>query len=408
MSTLSIVPYFNFARTKMISQAIHHEAGAAMIQVTPDLRYRPRCHDCGSPAGTIHSNGYRRIIRDLSMGDTKILLQVGYRKIWCNQCSAARVEQLSFADASKRITCRLARYVYELCKTMTVEDVARHLDLDPKTVKAVDKIFLEKEFGQTDYTSLRILAIDEIALKKGHNYMTVVLDYLTGRVVWMGKGRSKETLDEFFFGMTNEQKDAIEAVAIDMWEAYINRIRHHCPNAKIVFDMFHVVQAFGRVVDEVRREEYFNATLKDRMVMKGSRYLLLRNSVNLSAEQRGKLDKLLKINATLHAVYVLKDQLKIIYHYSRRHAAKRALDNWCLMAEDVDHPALKRFVKRLRFFEYGILNHCNYSIGTSKLEGVNNKIKLIKRKAYGYHDDNYFSLKVKQAFAGKKSTNFIG
>ena len=185
------------------------------------------------------------------MGDTKVWLQVGYRKIWCDQCGGARVEQLSFADANKRITYRLASYVYELCKVMTVEDVARHLDLNPKTVKAVDKIFLEKEFGQTDYTGLRILAIDEIALKKGHNYMTVVLDYLTGRVVWMDKGRSKETLDEFFAGMTNEQKAAIEAVAIDMWEAYINRIRHHCPNAKIVFDMFHVVQAFGKFVDEV-------------------------------------------------------------------------------------------------------------------------------------------------------------
>ena len=408
MSKPSIVPYFKFARTKVISQVIHNQAGAAMIQVEPDLRYRPRCHDCGSPAGTVHSKGHRRIIRDLSMAGTKTWLQVGYRKIWCEQCRAARVEQLSFADAQKRITHRLARYVYELCKIMTVQDVARHLDLNPKTIKAVDKIFLEREFGQTDYTGLRILAIDEIALKKGHNYMTVVLDYLTGRVVWMGRGRGKNTLDEFFAGMTDEQKAAVEAVAIDMWEAYINRIQHHCHNAKIVFDMFHVVQAFGRVIDRIRREEYFNATCKDRLIIKGSRYLLLGNNANLSKEQRSRLKKLLGINAVLHAVYVLKDQLKIIYRYRRRHAAKVALDNWCAMAGELDHPDLKRFVKRLRFFEYGILNHCDYSIGTSKLEGVNNKIKLIKRKAYGYHDDNYFALKVKQAFAGKKLTNFIG
>ena len=250
-----------------------------MIQVEPDLRYRPRCHDCGEPAGTVHSKGHRRIIRDLSMAGAKTWLQVGYRKIWCEECGGVRVERLSFADAKKRVTHRLAHYVYELCKVMTVEDVARHLDLNPKTVKAVDQIFLGREFGQTDYTGLRILAIDEIALKKGHNYMTVVLDYLTGRVVWMGQGRSKDTLDEFFAGMTREQKVAIEAVAIDMWEPYINRIQHHCPDAKIVFDMFHVVQAFGRVIDKIRREEYFNATLKDRMIIKGSRYLLLRNSV---------------------------------------------------------------------------------------------------------------------------------
>ncbi len=408
MSILSIVPYFKFARAKVVSQTVHHEAESAMIQIRPDLRYRPLCHDCGSPAGTVHSKGHRRIIRDLPLAGTETWLQVGYRKVWCEECGGARVEQLSFADANKRITYRLARYIYELCKIMTVEDVARHLNLNPKTVKAIDKIFLEKEFGRTDYAGLRILAIDEIALKKGHNYMTVVLDYLTGRVVWMGQGRSKETLHLFFGGMTEEQKAAIEAVAIDMWEPYINRIQHHCPNVKIVFDMFHVVQAFGRIIDEIRREEYFNATLKDRMVIKGSRYLLLRNGENLSKEQRGRLYKLLGINATLHAVYVLKDQLKVIYHYRRRQAAKRALESWCAMAEELDQPALNRFVKRLRFFEYGILNHCDYSIGTSKLEGVNNKIKLIKRKAYGYHDDNYFALKVKQAFAGKKLTNYLG
>ena len=134
----------------MISQTIHDEAGAAMIQMEPDLRYRPLCHDCGTPAETVHSKGYLRIIRDLAMGDTKVWLQVGYRKIWCENCGGARVEQLSFADANKRITYRLARYIYELCKTMTVEDVARHLDLNPKTVKAVDKIFLEKEFGHVN------------------------------------------------------------------------------------------------------------------------------------------------------------------------------------------------------------------------------------------------------------------
>lgn len=408
MSMPSIGPYFNFARTKMIGQTIHHEAGSARIQMAPDRRFRPLCHDCGAPAGTIHSKGYRRFIRDLPMAGTKIWLHVGYRKIWCEECGGARVERLSFADAKKRVTHRLARHVYDLCKVLTVEDVARHLDLNPKTVKAVDATFLEREFGHTEYTGLRILAIDEIALKKGHNYMTVVLDYLTGRVVWMGPGRHKETLDAFFAGMTEEQKAAIEAVAIDMWESYINRIRHHCPGAKIVFDMFHVVQAFSRVIDNIRREEYRNATDKDRSILKGSRYLLLRNNENLSTDQRSRLSTLLDMNATLQTVYVLKDQLKVIYHYRRRHAAKRALDHWCRMAEELDHPDLRRFVRRLRFFEYGILNHCDYSIGTSKLEGVNNKIKLIKRKAYGYQDENYFALKIKQAFPGKNSTNYLG
>jgi transposase len=387
-------------RVKIIDQTVHGEdASSALIKLAPDLRYRPLCHQCGLPAATVHSQGYRRHLRDLNMASAEVWLQVEYRKIWCNNCGGAKVEQLSFADASRRVTHRLARYIYDLCRIMTVQDVAEHLNLNPKTVKAIDKSFLEKGFGQTDYHGLRILAIDEIALRKGHNYMTVVLDYLSGRVVWIGEGRDKETLDRFFAEMTDRQKDSIEAVAMDMWEAYINRVKYHCPNAKIVFDFFHLVQSFGRVIDKVRRDEYLKATKQERKVLKGSRYLLLKNEENLTERQQNRLQAVLELNSTLSILYVLKDQLKLLYYYSNRRKVKQTLDDWCRMAKQIEHGSVQAFIKRLRFFEYGILNHADYPIGTSRLEGVNNKIKVIKRKAYGFHDSEYFSLKVKQAFA---------
>ena len=407
MSSLSIASYFPFAGVKVVSQAVHPGASGAMVCLGPDLRYAPRCHACGT-AGTIHSKGYRRIVRDLALADRRTYLQVDYRKVWCSRCFGARVERLSFAEASCRVTLRLARYIYELCKELPVTKVAEHLGLDPKTVKAVDRMFLEQEFGATDYTGLSILAIDEIAVRRGHSYMTVVLDYQTGRVVWMGEGRTTETLDGFFGGMSPEQKAGIQAVAMDMWEAFINRVQFHCPQAKIVFDLFHLVQGFGRVIDEVRRDEYRKANQPGREVIKGSRYLLLKNATNLKDDQRADLKDLLAVNATLATVYALKDQLKELYDYSRRGWAKKALDAWCDMAGQIDHPDVKRFIGRLRFFEYGILNHCEFPIGTSKLEGVNNKIKVIKRRAYGYHDPEYFALKVKQAFPGEKVTNFSG
>ena len=317
---------------------------------------------------------------------------------------------MDFADPSRRITHRLARAIYELCRVMTVQDVADHWGLDPKTVKAVDQHFLRQEFGRTDYGGLRILAVDEIALKKGHQgYMTVVLDYLTGRVVWMGEGHSKETLDTFFAGMSEDQKQAVEAVAMDMWEPFINRVRHHCPQAKIVFDLFHLVKAFGEVIDEVRREEVRKAaTEQDRQCIKGSRYLLLKNRRNLRPHQRVRLRELLAVNQRISAVYQLKDQLKMIYHYRLRGWAKKALDQWRQLAAGVNHPAMKRYIGRLRFFEDGILNHCDYAIGTSPLEGVNNKIKVIKRRAYGFHDPDYFALKVKQALPGRKPFTEMG
>ena len=400
MSGLSITQYFPFMRMKIESQAVHHETSrSALIRLTPDQRYRPLCHNCGAVAATVHSQGYRRYLRDLNLACHQVWLEVGYRKIWCDHCNKVRVEQLSFADASKRVTYRLAQHIHDLCKFMTVKDVADHLDLDPKTVKAIDKAFLEKEFGETEVTGLRVLAIDEIAVRKGHTYMTVIMDYFSGRIVWMGPDRRKETLDAFFAELSDARKQGIEAVAMDMWEPFINRVRHHCPNAHIVFDFFHVVQAFGKVIDSVRRDEYRNASAHDRNVLKGSRYLLLKNAENLTDDQANHLADVLALNETLSILYILKDQLKLVFRYSDRGKVRRTLNSWCRMAETIDHPEVQRFVGRLRFFEYGILNHADYPISTSELEGANNKIKVIKRKAYGFHDINYFVLKVKQAFA---------
>jgi len=400
MSGLSITGYFPFTRMKIVHQTIHRStASSAVIQLTPDRRYRPVCHACGSLAKTTHSQGHRRFIRDLNMADTQVFLQVEYRKIWCSVCGGVRVESLDFADAGHRVTHRLARYIHALCKKLTVQDVAEHLDLDPKTVKEIDKTFLEQQFGQNDSEGLRVLMIDEIAVHKGHRYMTVVADYFTGRVVWMGRDRSKKTLDAFFQSLTKEQWGSIEAVAMDMWEPFINRVKQYLPHARIVFDFFHVVQGFGRVIDRVRRSEYAKAKGQNKEVLKDSRYLLLKNAENLTEEQRPRLAQLLEVNQTLASVYILKDQLKMLYYWSDRDRVKQTLDDWCQMAGQIDHPAVNAFIKQLRFFEYGILNHADYPIGTSRLEGINNKIKVIKRKAYGFHDDHYFILKVKQACA---------
>jgi transposase len=282
---------------------------------------------------------------------------------------------------------------------MTVKHVAEHLDLDPKTVKEIDKDFLEKEFGGNNYNNLRVLMIDEIALRKGHRYMTVVADYFTGRVIWMGQNRNKKTLGKFFATMTKEQKDRIEAVAMDMWDPFINRVRHHCPQAKIVFDHFHIVQAFGRIIDKVRRQEFSKADADGRKVLKGSRYVLLKNEDNLTDQQHSRLDAILELNETLAVMYILKDQLKMLYYYSDRRKVKRALINWYSIASTVEYKSVRGFIKRLQRHEYGILNHADFPISTSPLEGMNNKIKVIKRKAYGFHDSEYFTLKVKQAFA---------
>jgi len=395
MSALSIAAYFPFRRVRITGQSVGAEADIAMIDIVPDKRFRPLCHDCKAPAGRARQREHRAI-RDLNFASARVWLRCTYRKVWCEQCSRVVVEDLELFDPYQRVTRRLARAVHELCKGMTVSDVARHYGLDWKTVKNIDKAFLEEQYGQTDYDGLRLLAVDEIAIKKGHRYMTVVIDHVTGRVVWMGKGRKKETLDAFFAAMTDQQKQGLEAIAMDMWQGYISSVEEAVPHVKIVFDLFHVVAAFNKVIDKVRISEKKQASKEYRGVFRGAKYLLLRRRVR-NREHREHLRQLLHLNERLFQVVLLRDKLPLIWGYSYRRCAEKALEEWCGLARTVGHPAVTAFAEMLERHREGILNHCDYPLHTSKLEGINNKIKVIKREAYGFHDERYFTLKVKQA-----------
>jgi transposase len=383
---------------KVERQVVHASAGGAMVHLRPDRRFRPRCHACGRP-GTIHSD-HQRIVRDLNLADTRVWLQVRYRKVACPACQRVRVEDLGFVAAGQRVTRRLARYIYALCRDLPAEVVARHVGVDPKTVRAIDRAGLEAEFGRTDYEGLAVLAIDEIALKRGHRYMTVVLDHLTGRVVWMGEDRTEATLETFFAGMTEVQKQGIRAVALDMWPPYIRAVQRHLPHARIVFDLFHLVRAFAKVIKRVRDDQFLLTRHEDRRVFRGTHYLLLKNADRLTSRQRTRLNDLLQLNGTLQTLYLLKDQLKAMYRERFIYRVRWALEDWIRMAETIRHPEMQAFVRRLKSHAYGILNHGRFAIGTSRLEGVNNTIKVLKRRGYGYTDSRYFALKVKQAFPG--------
>lgn len=282
---------------------------------------------------------------------------------------------------------------------MTVQEVAEHLGLNWKTVKDIDKAFLERDYGTPKLDGLRILAVDEISIKKRHRYMTVVLDYETGRVVWMKEDRTCETLSAFFRLMTEEQRSRLEAIAMDMWDPYLKAVQDHVPHVKIVFDLYHVVAAFGRVIDAVRNLEYHKASKSNKTVIQGTKYLLLMNKQNIPTRKaRQHLNRLLGMNKTLNKLYILKDSLKWLWDYSYTASAQKALDNWCRLARTIRYPIVRQFASRIERYAYGILNHCAHPINSAKIEGSNNKIKVIKRKAYGFHDTRYFTLKVLQAF----------
>lgn len=406
MSTLSVAPYVPFRRVRLVSQELTEDGSASVLTLVPDGRCRPVCSGCGKSASAVHSQS-RRSVRDLRLGARDVLLDLRQRKVRCLACGGVRVEALDFVDRHQRVTKRLARYIADLCRLLSVKAVAKHLGLDWKLVKACDKAVLEAEVGATDTAGLRLLAVDEIALRRHQHYMTVVLDYETGRVVWLGEGRRFETLGAFFMLMTLEERRAIEAVAMDMWKPYAKAVRTYLPRARIVYDLFHVMANYNQhVLDAIRISAYRKVRdREERKVIKGSRFLLYKNDRNLTESERPRLRALLEMNGDIATAHILKDALKAIWQERNAWGARRALYSWCALAVESGLPPLIRFAAQLMRHKRGIIAHAQYPIDTGSLEGTNNRIKVIKRVAYGFHDSEYFALKVKQAFPGYATRN---
>ncbi len=396
MPKIQVKPFFKFYKVKVLEQFVDLTANKVMIKVEPDKRYYPVCYKCGKKIKEIHSYN-KRTVRDLNIFNAKTFITVSYRTVRCFTCGDV-VEKIEIMDIYQRVTRRLARYILELCKLMTIKEVARHLGIDWKTVKEIHKGYLKEKYSEREIGFPRVVAVDEISLKRRHHYLTVVINWESGEVLWVGEGRKYETLKGFFDTLSQAQKDSIEAVAIDMWDPYIKAVKEGCPGASIVFDQFHVVKAFGKVIDKVRNAEYRKANREGKEVIKGSKYLLLKNKENLLKDERHKLRSLLRLNEAITTAYILKDYLKKLWQYRYEKSAKRFLEYWCQIAEASKIRALISFAKTLKRYAYGIINHCKYPIHTSRMEGINNKIKVIKRKAYGFHDIEYFSLIIKNAF----------
>jgi len=293
--------------------------------------------------------------------------------------------------------------VARLCQCLALKHAATFFRLSWDQVKAIDKTSLEQRLGPVDLTGIEVIAMDEFALHKGHRYATVIVDPRSKRVLWVGRGHTRESVRPFF-ELLGEGRKRLKAVVMDMNAAYEQEVRHHCPQVKIVFDLFHVVAKYGReVIGRVRVDEA-NRVRQDqraRKVIKGSLWLLLRNRENLrNEEERVRLEELLAANRNLLIVYVLKEELKQLWGTRSPWQAYRFWKQWYGKAMQSGIDALIRFARRLKSYLRGILAHSVWPLHTSLLEGINNKIKVIKRIAYGFRDDAYFFLKIRAAFPG--------
>lgn len=371
------------------------------LELLPCSDHTPSCSSCGRSAPSIHDT-VERWVRDLPVFETPTWLLVHRRRVNCPACGP-KLERLSWLEPYARITNRMATSVARLCRVLPIQHVAQWFDLHWATVKRIDKQSLQRELGPVDLSDVSVIAVDEFALHKGHRYATIIVEPYRKRVLWVERGKGREALKPFFDALGKEGCRRIQAVAMDMNGAFEKEVRARCPRARIVYDLFHVVAKYGReVIDRVRVDEAnrLKADKKARRVVKGSRWILLRNPENLVPKEQIRLTELLKANRALYRVYVLKEDLKHLWHQMDPDKALRCFQQWYGRAIRSRIEPLKRFARKLKAYREGIISHCVYPLHTSLLEGMNNKIKVIKRMAYGYRDEQYFFLKIRAAFPG--------
>ena len=367
-------------RVKRVERIEPADAGGKpRVEVTLERESRTfRCSGCGQETTKVHEVVVR-CIRDLPILDAETHVWVPRYRVACPTCGP-KLETLPWLSPWERVTKRLAESVVWLCRVLPVKHVAEFYGLDWGTVKTLDVAALADQSLPVNLSRVTVIATDEFALRRGHRSATVVLEPQRKRILWVGEGRGREDVRPFFQLVGAEGCQQIQAVVMVMNPAYEEEVRAHCPSAVIVYDLFHVVAKYGReVIDRVRVDEA-NRLRHDkaaRKVIKSAQWLLLRNRENVPPADRVRLHNLLAANRRLAAVYVLKDDLKHLWHYTYPGATSRFFAGWYQRAIRSRIELLKAFARCLKEKLPGIIAHCHFPLHTSTLEGITNKIKVV-------------------------------
>jgi transposase len=315
----------------------------------------------------IRRGALHRWFTGLPIGRKKVIIELPVHRVECKSCGAVRQVKIGFADEHSRHTRAFERYVLDLSSHTTIADAATHLGVSWDVVKDLQKRSLQRRFMRPKLRLLKRIAIDEIYVGKRHKFLTIVLDLDSG------------------------------AVATDMSQAYIRAVAFNLPKAILVFDHFHVIKLFNEGLTQLRRDLYREAVdLLQKEVLKGTRWLLLKNPENLDDDrnERERLDEALRLNEPLACAYYMKDDLRQIWKQPNKAAARLLLEDWIRRAAASGIRMLQKFAKTLAAHVTGILAYYDYRISTGPLEATNNKIKTMQRQAYGFRDQVFFRLKI--------------
>jgi len=322
---------------------------------------------------------------------------VEVRRVLCKGCGKVKREKLPWLASNPFYTKRFGVYVGRRCRSSSIKDVARELRLDWHTVKGLEKAYMREQLRRHPVAAPRVIGIDEISLRKGHTYRIVVSDLERGRPIWYGgEDRSEASMDLFYEWLGPKKAKKMRLAVMDMWKAFAKSTGKNAVGAAILYDKFHVMRHLGEALDDVRKMEYSRLSGKDRSYIKGQKYTLLSHRENLALDGRKALKKLLKANKRLNAAYLLKESFGQLWSYQTEGWARRFFDHW---KQSLRWQRLKPYEKFVEMIERHWDGIAAYSRPENKVslgfvEGVNNKIRVIQRRAYGLRDEEYLRLKI--------------
>lgn len=358
-------------------------------------REQLRCSACGGAHVHVKEHLLRRF-RTLRIGNRTVWIELPVARVWCQECLLTRQVSVPFAKPQKRYTRAFARFVVELSRYMTPTDISRFLGISWDLARDILKEHLGKKYGRPKLRRVKHIAIDEVYLGKRHKFITLVMDLDSGAVIFVGEGKSAQALQSFWPRLRASHAK-IAAVATDLSPAYIQAVVQHLNGAVLVFDHFHVVKLLNEKLSDLRRQLYHEARTKfQKDVLKGTRWLLLRRPEHLddTKNERSRLAVALALNEPLATAYYLKEDLGQFWRQPSKAVAERFLLDWCARAQASGLRLLQQFAKTLLGHRSGLLNWYDHRISTGPLEAANNKLNLLQRRAYGYRDLDFFTLKI--------------
>ena len=327
----------------------------------------------------------------------RVFLDFEVRRVTCRHCGTVKQERLSFLADNPLYTKRFAHYVGRRCRQATIKDVAQELNLDWDTVKTLEKQYMRAQLARAGKPGPKAIGIDEISIRKGHTYRIVVSDLIRGRPIWFGGAdRSEASMRQFYDWLGKNKAKRIRLAVMDMWKPFRTVTNERAPQAAILFDKFHVLRHLGEALDQVRKTEYARLTGKERRYIKGQKYTLLSHRENLTLDGRKALKTLLAANKRLNTAYLLKESFGSLWSYEREGWARRFFENWRASLKWQRLAPYEKFADMIDRHWDGIAAYCRpeNKVSLGFVEGLNNKIRVIQRRAYGLRDEEYLRLKI--------------